>query len=419
MTPEPSQSQTSRPSGVVPMSTGIVLSGGGARGAYEAGVVAGIMEVLKPKRAPFDVLCGTSVGALNAAYLASHAHVPDMNAPGLISQWQALDLNRHLRFDLRGVLGRKSKLSSLPPMAAGPVAPTGPRYIGRSMLKTGAIDELVEHAVLWDKLRENVQNGLVRALIVAALHITTGKTTLFAEMTGGATYKSTRDPRRTPLVGPISAEHILASAAIPLLFPARRVGSEYYCDGGVRYNTPIAPAIRAGAERLVVISLLSDSPEELDDTPLERRLAAYESPVFLIGKVLNALLLDPLNYDLQILDRFNRLIDTLEHALSPEEMLRVNQVLEENRGLAYRKVETLVFRPSKDIGRIARARSKKIKSSMFSSWLLARTATLGTFWESDLLSFILFDKDFAHELIELGRDDTVARAADILSFFGE
>jgi NTE family protein len=374
------------------------------------------MEVLQPKRAPFDVLCGTSVGALNAAYLASHAHVPDMNAPGLISQWQALDLSRHLKLDMWGVLGRKRKLPQ--PTAAGDPL-TGPSFIGRSILSTGAIDELVEHAVLWDQLRENVQQGLVKALIVAALHITTGKTTLFAEMSGGATYKSTRDPRRTPLVGPISAEHILASAAIPLLFPARRVGSEYYCDGGVRYNTPIAPAIRAGAERLVVISLLSDAPDELDDTPLERRLASYESPVFLIGKVLNALLLDPLNYDLQILDRFNRLISTLEHALSPEEMARVNAVLEDNRGLAYRKVDTLVFRPSMDIGRMARARSKAIKSSMFSSWLLARTATLGTFWESDLLSFILFDKDFAHELIQLGRNDTVARAAEILRFFGE
>lgn len=393
-----------------------MLSGGGARGAYEAGVVAGIMEVLKPKRAPFDVLCGTSVGALNAAYLASHAHVPDMNAPGLISQWQALDLSRHLKLDMWGVLGRKGKLRKLPLTAAD--RETGPSFIGRSILHTGAIDELVQHAVLWDQLRENVQQGLVRALIVAALHITTGKTTLFAEMAGGATYKSTRDPRRTPLVGPISAEHVLASAAIPLLFPARRVGSEYYCDGGVRYNTPIAPAIRAGAERLVVISLLSETPDELDDTPLERRLAAYESPIFLIGKVLNALLLDPLNYDLQILDRFNRLITTLEHALSPEDMARVNTVLEDNRGLAYRKVDTLVFRPSKDIGRMARARSKQIKSSMFSSWLLARTATLGTFWESDLLSFILFDKDFAHELIQLGRDDTVARAADIRRFFG-
>jgi NTE family protein len=398
------------------MSTGIVLSGGGARGAYEAGVVAGLMEVLKPKRAPFDVLCGTSVGALNAAYLASHAHMPDMNAPGLISQWQALDLNRHLKFDIRGVLGRKPAKMSMPPSAAA--EPRGPRFVGRSMLHTGAIDELVEHAVQWDRLRENVASGTVRALIVAALHITSGKTTLFAEMAGGASFKATRDPRRTPIVGPISAEHILASAAIPLLFPARRVGTEYYCDGAMRYNTPIAPAIRAGAERLVVISLLSETPEELDDIPFAQRLAAYQSPVFLIGKVLNALLLDPLNYDLQILDRFNRLIATLEVALTHDEMMRVNQMLEENRGLPYRKVDTLVFRPSKDIGRIARARSKEIKSSMFSSWLLARTATLGALWESDLLSFILFDKGFAHELIQLGRDDTVARAPEIRRFFG-
>lgn len=405
------------PDGTRP-STGIVLSGGGARGAYEAGVVAGIMEVLEPKRAPFDVLCGTSVGALNAAYLASHAHVPDMNAPGLISQWQALDLNRHLKLDMRGVLGRKRPSLSPPPLSAAAAAAIGPRYVGRSVLHTGAIDELVEHAVLWGKLHENVASGVVRALIVAALHITTGKTTLFAEMAGGATYKSTRDPRRTPINCAIGAEHVLASAAIPLLFPARRVGTEYYCDGGVRYNTPIAPAIRAGAERLVVISLLTDAPNELDDTPLAQRLAAYQSPIFLIGKVLNALLLDPLNYDLQILDRFNRLISTLEHTLTPDEMARVNAVLEESRGLAYRKVDTLVFRPSKDIGRMARARSKQIKSSMFSSWLLARTATLGAFWESDLLSFILFDKEFARELIELGRDDTVARAADIRSFFG-
>jgi NTE family protein len=398
------------------MSTGIVLSGGGARGAYEAGVVAGLMEVLKPKRAPFDVLCGTSVGALNAAYLASHAHMPDMNAPGLISQWQALDLNRHLKFDIRGVLGRKPAKMSMPPSAAA--APRGPRFVGRSMLHTGAIDELVEHAVQWDRLRENVASGAVRALIVAALHITSGKTTVFAEMAGGASFKATRDPRRTPIVGPISAEHILASAAIPLLFPARRVGTEYYCDGAMRYNTPIAPAIRAGAERLVVISLLSEAPQELDDIPLAQRLAAYQSPVFLIGKVLNALLLDPLNYDLQILDRFNRLIATLEVALTHDEMMRVNTMLEENRGLAYRKVDTLVFRPSKDIGRIARERSKEIKSSMFSSWLLARTATLGALWESDLLSFILFDKGFAHELIQLGRDDTVARAPEIRRFFG-
>jgi NTE family protein len=411
-------SRSLRPSAWPKVSTGIVLSGGGARGAYEAGVVAGIMEVLHPKRAPFDVLCGTSVGALNAAYLASHAHMPDMNAPGLISQWQSLELNRHLKLDMRGVLGWKRTFSPDKLALMDPKSNAQSNYAGRSLLHTGAIDELVEHAVQWDRLRQNVQSGAVRALIVAALQISNGKTTLFAEMTGGAEFKGGRDPRRTPIVGPIAAEHVLASAAIPLLFPARRVGNDYYCDGGVRYNTPIAPAIRAGAQRLVVVSLLSDAPEEISNVPIERRVAAYRSPIFLIGKILNALLLDPLNYDLQILDRFNRLLETLEHALTAEEMLRVNRVLEESRGLAYRRVDTLVFRPSRDIGQMARERAKQLKASMFSSWFLARTAALGTLWDSDLLSFLLFDAEFAKELVSLGRADTVRRADDIVSFFG-
>jgi NTE family protein len=335
----------------------------------------------------------------------------------LISQWQSLELNRHLKLDMRGLLGWKrnytpSKLADVTVRSSGPNS-----YAGRSILHTGAIDELVEQAVLWDRLHQNVQSGLVRALIVAALHIGTGKTTLFAEMPRGVEFKGGRDPRRTPIVGPLGAEHILASAAIPLLFPARRVGNDYYCDGGMRFNTPIAPAIRAGAQRLVVISPLSDSTEANANVPLERSLEAYRSPIFLIGKVLNALLLDPLNYDLQVLDRFNRLLETLQFALTPEEMLRVNRVLEESRGLAYRKVDTLVFRPSRDIGLMARERAKDLKASMFSSWFLARTATLGTLWESDLLSFLLFDAEFAHELVQMGRSDTTRRADEIRKFF--
>jgi len=406
-----------RPSWIPPEhSVGIVLSGGGARGAYEAGVVAGIMEVLKPRRAPFDVLCGTSVGALNATYLASHAHMPDMNAAGLISQWQSLELARHLRLDLRGLLGVQRTFSERKPLKA--TAPANmPRYAGRSLLDAGALEAVVQNAVAWSHLHDNVQRGRVRAVIIAALEIATGTTTLFAELAPGVEYRAGRDKRRMPVAEAISPDHVLASAAIPLMFPARRVGTKYYCDGGVRFNTPIASAIRAGARRLVVISLLASRTESTLDVPLEQRLDAYRSPIFLIGKVLNALLLDPLDYDLQVLTRFNRLLEVLESTLTPDELGRVQAVMEEDRGLGYRSVETLVFRPSRDIGQLARERSKELRSSMFSSWLLARTASLGAIWESDLLSFILFDADFARQLVQLGRDDTVARAAEIRSFF--
>jgi NTE family protein len=253
--------------------------------------------------------------------------------------------------------------------------------------------------------------------VVSALQIATGHTTQFAELAPGQTFTNSHDPRRELRLEPVSADHVLASAAIPLLFPARRVGKHFFCDGGVRFNTPIAPAIRCGAERLVVISLLSQESALSDPTPTVERLHAYSSPIFLIGKVLNALLLDPLRYDLQVLERFNRLISALEMALPADELEAVQRVLRESRGLPYRKLKTLVFRPTVDVGMMARERAAKLQRSRFSSWLLARTATLGALWESDLLSFILFDSQFASALIALGRQDALSRAEEIWNFF--
>lgn len=391
------------------ISTGIVFSGGGARGAYEAGVVQGIMEVMQPEEPLFDVLCGTSVGALNASYLAAHAQRPDMNAAGLASKWSDLDIGTHLRLDMRGLLGWKREFSG--------VEDQKPTLVGRSLLDVRALEEIVREHVPWSDLHRNIEEGRVRALVISALQIATGQTTQFAELAPGQSFTNSNDPRRVLRLEPVSADHVLASAAIPLLFPARRVGEHFFCDGGVRFNTPIAPAIRCGAERLIVISLLSQEPKESDPTPRAERLHAYNSPIFIIGKVLNALLLDPLRYDLQVLDRFNRLISALETALPPHELEAVERVLRESRGLPYRKLKTLVFRPTVDVGMLARQRAAQLQRSRFSSWLLARTATLGALWESDLLSFILFDSQFARELIELGRQDALMRAAEIVAFF--
>lgn len=393
-------------------STAIVLSGGGARGAYEAGVVAGIMEVLQPRVSPFDVFSGTSVGALNAAYLAAHATMPDLNAPGLISQWQSVDVNRHLRLDMRGVLGWKRDWSLKPDGGS-----SSRRIAGRSLLDTRALERLATEFVPWQHLHDNIDSGVVRALLVAALHIGSGKTTLFAELAAGTEFTPSRDPRRRPSTERITADHVLASAAIPLLFPARQVGDEFYCDGGVRFNTPVSPAIRCGARKLVVVSLMMD--DDAEQPALADPTAAYGSPIFLLGKVLDALLMDPLRYDLQVLDRFNRLVDAISDALDPNELAKVQRVIREARGLPYRRLDTLVFKPSKDIGRMARECASGIQASRFSSWLIARTASLGAIWESDLLSFILFDADFATELIQLGRKDALHREDEIRAFFEE
>src|SRR5262249_28028597 len=148
---------------------------------------------------------------------------------------------------------------------------------------------------------------------------------------------------------------VLASAALPLLFPARRIDGSFFCDGGLRFNTPIAPAIRTGARKLVIVALrAARTAADAKDT-----LEEYPNPLFLIGKVFDALLLDPVDYDLRVLARFNRLMEAMEVGVTPATLRRVRQILTADRGLPYRRVETLVFRPSEDIGVLALEHEKK------------------------------------------------------------
>ncbi|MEM9072607.1 MAG: patatin-like phospholipase family protein [Myxococcota bacterium] len=377
------------------MSVGIVLGGGGARGAYEAGVLAGLSEVVGSlhRQGPFDVVCGTSVGAINAAWLAAHADCPDCSIDGLLQHWLSLSLERHLRPDVRSWFGR-----------------TRNTHLGRAVLDPSELERLVEDGVPWSRLRSNLDRGVLRALIVTALHVGSGRTTVFTDLAPGQNYPASRDPRRRHVSCDIRADHVLASAAVPMLFPARRVDDAFYADGGLRFNTPIAPALRMGVKKLVVIPLLK---ETLEATPLR------ETPtlVFLAGKLLDALLLDPIRYDLAVLERFNRLVTVLEESLSPAELERVHEAMTKSRGAPYRKVETLVFRPSEDIGAIALRRGESMAKRGWRGRALRRLTRLGGGADADLLSFVLFDGEHARELIDLGRKDVLCRRDEVRAFF--
>ena len=378
--------------------TAIVLGGGGARGAYEAGVVSGIAQVIgRSHDGPlFDILCGTSVGAINAAYLAACADEPDHAIAGLEAHWRGLDLRRHLKLDLSGLAGFRNLINKKTPE-------------GRSILAIGALEELVGEGTPWPRLRANVASGRIQALVIAALDIASGKTTVFTDLAPGVEYPGSRDPRRTAEATHITADHVLASAAIPLVFPPRRIGDRFYADGGIRFNTPLAPALRLGAERIVVIPLLAEVPA---DPPPSRRIG----PLFLMGKLLNALLLDPISYDLQVLQRFNKLVSLLDETLTTEERGRIDAAMRDERGIPYRAVQTLVFRPSKDIGHMARERAMELGKGA-TERAVRRLATMEDVWEADLLSFVLFDGEHAGRLIDLGRSDVLARADEVRAFF--
>jgi len=400
---------------------GIVLSGGGMRGAYEAGVIAGVMQVLgrKGHDAPlFRVMSGTSVGAINAAYLASRADRGDHAVEELLAFWRSLRLEVHAKLRLLGLMRWPKRVTELFRSGTASIPP------GTSLLDTRELERLVEKAVDFERLRDHVRDGRVHALLVAALHVVSGKTTVFAEISPTARYVPSRTGTRVARVEPISIDHVLASAAIPLLFPTRKVGERFYCDGGLRFNTPIAPAIRAGANPLLVVSV-SHRVSEAELRVLEREHEEAEGmdlgPLFLVGKLLNALLLDPVKHDLQVLSRLNDLVEVLENTLSEEEYERIQEVLVRTRGTGYRRLDTLVFTPSEDIGRLAgdylRSVQRNAELNPLLERFLARASVEGMSQEADWASYLLFDGGFAERLIELGRGDAQARADEIRAVF--
>ncbi len=398
--------------------TGLVLSGGGMRGAYEVGVVAGIIEVLASQglSAPyFDVFSGTSVGAINATYLAAHSHFPDYAIGELASIWKSLRLSEHAKVRPLGLWsgGLKGKLEKF----------TSGTPLGNSLVDTRALEILVRRSVNWDQLHQNIDRNLVSALLVAALHVVSGRTTIFTEHSPSAQIAPVHDERRTTSVERITPDHVLASAAIPLLFPTRRVGAHYYCDGGLRFNTPIAPAIRAGSERLIVVSVryARTAPEVAAEEASDEGLGKDLSPVFLIGKLLDALLLDPVEYDLRILERLNQMMEVMEEALPARDLEKVQRVWIQHRGAAYRRLDTLVFTPSCDLGTLA---GEYIRTSLDLSqlrplvrYLIERAAKEDPNAEADWASFLLFEGGFAERLIEIGRLDALAKRHAILEFY--
>ena len=393
--------------------TGLVLSGGGARGAYGVGVLLGVTEVLglgPDDPAPFQVFAGASVGAINTTFLAAHAHRGDMGTAALAQLWSDLKLPVHLRIDPLRMVGARRLFAKL----------RGRPLLGTSLLDTSALESVVRDSVPWTQLHRNVREGRVDAIIIAALRIATGRTCMFYDTSDDCTFKPSRDPRRVSQSGPITADHVLASAAIPVVFPSRQIGDGWYCDGSIRFNTPIAPAIRAGADRLMVISLMHGGVAPPTTLGAED---SYPNPLFLMGKVLNALLLDPIAYDLQVLKRFNRMIEVLDNTLADDVRARIDTVVTATRGQAYRQLDALVFQPSVDLGCVAgehlRANVDTLDLGFISRWVLRHASRPSATWEDDLASYLLFDGAFARRLIQIGRSDAHDRATAIRDFFAE
>ncbi len=401
----------------------LVLSGGGARGAYEAGVLRYILEVLPQSlgHAPrLDIICGTSVGAINGAWLAATLDEPVYSARRMEELWRSLKFSRMVQLSY-SELFRSFRRSILDPRMPRRLR-SRVRNRSGGVLKTSFFDRLVGGEVPFQRIARNLKRGVLESVSVSATELFTGRTTVFVQ-SARPVPPWTRDPRQIAISGPLTLTQVMASAAIPVLFPAVRIDDHWYSDGGLRQNTPISPALRLGADRVLIIALRRRSLEErLEPSQTASLPEEHPNPAFVLGKLLDALLLDPLDYDLDVLFRINAILEYGDEAFHDGDFVsELNEVIRAHRGQGYRVVTPMLVRPGRDIGalaaRFARAQGDDFWGSAPLRSLALRALENQGSRESDLLSYLLFDGGYTGELIDMGFHDAELLHDDLVEFF--
>jgi NTE family protein len=395
-----------------------VLSGGGARGAYEAGVLSYLFESIYPELPrgfEFDVVSGTSVGAIHAAYVAASARIRGpARSHGLLATWRDMRLGDVVKIrttDLVGVPLRALGLTRL----ARSLDDDGTRDAVGGLLDLSPLEQMVAERIPWRALRANLARNRPGALCISCTEVRSGRITVFQDGALADPKPWANDPNSRAVITEIDASHVRASAAIPFLFPAIRIGSHFYVDGGLRMNTPLTPALRLAAERVLVVALkhAPRSTGGLEEYPED----SITQPAFLLGKVLNALLLDQLEYELRKMELVNAWIERGEEVYGAEFLDRMNVAVRAQRGIGYRHVKATTIRPSEDIGTLAARKRKETGGRELGALpaLLTRVMLRGVpDNEADLLSYLYFDRCFTSDLLDLGREDARRQRDEIL-----
>jgi NTE family protein len=397
----------------------LVLSGGGARGAYEAGVMRYIREDLAGDlggQVQFDIICGTSVGAIHACFFAATADIAAQQGRILVDRWESFVLEEMVSFGVKEFMRAPASL-----LGSGTIEEAeGGRRLG-GVVQTQQLERVVRRLIPWQRIGANIREGHLESLSVTATDIGSGKSVVFVQNAAGGTYPQwSMDPFVRAQSVTMEAEHALASAALPILFPAICIGERFFCDGGLRQNTPLSPALRLGADKVLVIGLRR-KPAASSEVPEESM--PYPGAAFLVGKILDAFLLDHIDYDLDRLRRFNALIEAVRETGSAEHTARFDQVVTKMRGAPYRIVGEYMIRPSGDLGEIAGhvARTGRFKGSGGGAGiqLLRRLATARGADEADLLSYILFDGLYAAEVARMGYEDARSHHDTLAKFLAD
>ncbi|MGK4003304.1 patatin-like phospholipase family protein [Sorangium sp. So ce1036] len=391
----------------------LVLAGGAARGAYEVGVVQHILEEVSRdlgRDVPLDILCGTSVGAINVCGLAAFADEPRSRARRLADVWTRLRIDDLVRLDVRGVLAVGHDLLR----GAGGSPPSSGRH--PALLDTSGLERQIEDAVPFERIDEHLARGLLSAVTVSTTLVKSGRTVVFVHRRDPGLPPWSHDPTIAPRAAALRAHHALASSAVPILFRPVSIDGELYCDGGLRQNVPLSPARRLGADGVIVVNPRYIEPAS---RTAEREAPSFPGPLFVLGKALNALMLDRIDNDIARLESINSILEAGKRRYGEGFLGELNEALPPGRTL--RPLRSLLIRASEDIGGLSaefvRSPAFRARTTSVLGRVMRRLAEGDERREADFLSYLLFDGEFAGRLIEVGRADARARHDELCAFF--
>ena len=394
-----------------------MLAGGAARGAYEVGVIQHLVEEVSRdlgRHVHLPILCGTSVGAINACAMAAFADEPVRRMQLMVRYWTQLrveDILLPTPSDFVGIMRLALGFGRRVPTSATP----------SGLFDAAGLSHLLSEAIPFARIGEHLASGLLDAVTVSTTQVSSGRTRVFVQRRPGEPLRWRSDPTIVAQDVTLLPEHALASAAIPFFFPPVRIGNDYYCDGGLRQNVPFSPARKLGANRMIIID-----PRHLATTPDPVAEAADKPPpapadLALFSKILDAVLLDHLDNDLERITRINSILEAGTRIAGPEFIERLNRELGHAPGTGLRPLRTVLVRSSRDIGALAtefaRTHGFRLRLKGLVGRSLSRMAESDAKTESDLLSYLLFDGNFARQLIELGRADARAMHNELCAFF--
>src|SRR5450759_4242222 len=373
---------------------GLMLGGGGARGAYQAGVLRGIA-----KRFPnlsFPILTGISAGAVNTIHLAAHEGTLMKATDDLIKLWLSLSPERV--YDVRSVPLLRNAFGWGARLLSGGIQ-TG-REPMRGLVETEPLRQYLNTVLerapdgTLPGIERNLDRGTLKAVALSATSYTTGQSVTWIE---GRDFELWQRPQRRTEPAKLTVEHVMASCALPMLFPAVKVGAEWYGDGGVRLTAPLSPSLHLGASRILTISTKYQRTRAEADSPLTE---AYPPPAQVLSVLYNAVFLDLIDEDILRWRKVNHLLKQMK----PEEREKM------------RVVDILVLRPSCDLGKLAGEFEPRLPGLF--RYLTRGLGTRDT-TSPDIISLILFQADYLKRLIEIGEEDAAVQGDAIEAFLAK